>query len=118
MLINENSFLYCLERKEYVYGVNSPSFVAELSECNIVEFVKGVDDCDGDVFVLFSMILDDDVFLDLFNLDVLFVVSVVDDDFCFLFCDCVEDCLELLLAIIVPPLVDDVAEDIFDNKTF
>lgn len=118
MLINGHSLLYCLERKEYVYGVNSSSFVSELSECNIVEFVKVVNDCDGDVFELFSMILDDDVFLDFFNLDVLFIVSVVDDDFCFLFCYCVEDCLELLLTIIVPPLVDDVAEDIFDNDTF
>ena len=101
-----------------MYGVNSPSFVAEFSECNIVEFVKGVYDCDGDVFVLFSIILDDDVFLDFFNLDVLFVVSVVDDDFCFHFFDYVEDCLELLLALVVPPLVDDSAEDIFDNNTF
>ena len=94
------------------------SFSAEFVEFRTVDFVKGVDDCNGNAFVLFSMILDDDVFLDFFNLDVLFVVSVVDDDFCFLFCDCVEDCLELLLAIIVPPLVDDVAEDIFDNETF
>ena len=64
------------------------------------------------------MILDNDVSLDFFNLDVLFVVYVLDDNFCFLFCDCDEDCSEISLALIVPLLVDDVAEDIFDNNTF
>ena len=59
------------------------------------------------------MILDDDVTLDFFKLEVLFVVSVVDDDFCFLFCYCVEDCLELLLSSVILPPIDDDAEDIF-----
>ena len=63
------------------------------------------------------MILDDDVSLDFFELEVFFVASVVDDDCCFPFCDCVEGCFKLFFASMMLALVDDVAEDIFVPDT-